>query len=162
MSLYDSAREEMEVLGGDYARSPADGIRQGVMADPKGERGKGLASQHNFDHNKVTAVIRYKDRAIEADVYALPGAPIHVVILCPKCGSASTIRAEKKAIDWQPHEPRAVGKLVNCGTLSIEPFECPWEMPDAGAHEPGANKILGTANMCRLKIAVDKNIAKDA
>lgn len=163
MSLYDAAREEMEVLGGDYAQRPMAGVRQGVMADPAGERGKGLASQHNFDHAKTTTVIRYKDKLIEADVYAVPNTPVHVVIMCPRCGNASTIRGERKAIDWRPHAPEPVGKLINAGSISIEPFECSWELPDAGAHDARNTKqIIGTAPLCRLKIAVTKNVAKDA
>lgn len=165
MSLYDAAREEMQVLGGDYAQNPYGdrSVRQGVMRDPAGERGAGLASQTNFDHNKVTTVIRYGDRLIEADVYALKGAPVHVVILCPRCGNASTIRGEKKAIDWRPHAPEKLGELVNCGKISIEPFECAWELPEAGRHnQRNTSQIIGTAPLCRLKLGVTNNIAKDA
>lgn len=165
MSLYDAAREEMEVLGGDYARDPSGvgAIKQGVMSDPMGERGKGLASQTNFGHGKTTTVIRYKDKLIEADVYALPNTPVHVVIMCPRCGNASTIKGERKAIDWRPHAPQKIGELVNAGIISIEPFECSWELPDAGQHNArNTRQISGFAPLCRLKLAVDKNVAKDA
>lgn len=166
MALYDAAREEMEVLGGDYARDPSGrgAVRQGVMADPDGERGRGLASQTNFDHGKTTAVIRYKDKLIEADVYAIGDAPIQVVILCPRCGNASTVRGDKKPVEWSPHVPEKVGLLVNAGTISIAPFECAWEMPGKVHEKASGNRsvIMKSDNLCRLKLAVDKNVAKDA
>lgn len=160
--MFDSKNEEMIPIAGDLNRTGAVRQRHGV-ADPIGERGAGAAQQINLDHAKVTAVIRYRDKLIEADVYALPGEPVKVVILCPRCNNASSIDETRKAIDWRPHPPQAVGDFVNHGKLSIEPFECSWELPDAGAHNQSAREtLIGTAPLCRLKIGVTNNIGRDA
>lgn len=163
MALFDSARESMEILGGDRARSPHSAVRQGIMDDPERERGKGLASHTSLDHAKTTAVVRFEDRLLEADVYALPGEPVKVVILCPRCGNASQIDGAKKAIEWTPKAPDQIGSFINAGELSIEPFECAWELPDAGMFNPDAHKnVIGTAPLCRLKIGITKNYARRA
>lgn len=129
----------------------------------QGKAGRGYASQVNLDAGKLTAVVRYKDKLSEADIYALEGAPLKVIFRCPRCGHDGTINGDHKAIAWSPHEPQRIetdGEVfLNCGELSVEPFECAWEMPDAGAHTAGL--VTAGTTLCRLVIGIDKNVAKD-
>ena len=59
---------------------------------------------------------------------------------------------------WRPAS--RAGDPNNGGRLSVEPFECTWEMPDAGEHKPGY--IGGGITLCKLKIGISNNIARDA
>jgi len=161
--MFDSKREEMTPLPGIGDPTGTGAVRQ------KASIAGGAAQQFNLDHGKRTTVIRYQDKLIEADVYAIEGEPLKVVIICPRCngagnGNATSIDETRKAIDWRPHAPQAVGEFMNCGSISIDAFECPWELPDAGAHNQRATGgIIGlSAKLCRLKIGVLNNIAKDA
>lgn len=134
-------------------------------SDAEGANRHGRIQQFNLDHGKVTTVIRYKDQVIEADVYRLAGAPIKVVFRCPRCGSDSTINGDQKAVEFTDHEPRRVftdagDVFMSAGELSVEPFQCPWEMPDAGAHVPGL--VSGGVSLCKLTLGIEKGVARDA
>lgn len=161
MGLYDDTREEMVPLKGDGDPTGTGVVRQSTHArDPFGSS-IGASSGVRLDKTKdATVVIRYKDRVIEADVYAFPGSPIKIVLFCPRCGNALSIESDKKRIDFEKHAPQSVGDFINMGRLNIEPFECTWELPDAGVHVPGIQSA-GTS-LCRWKVGISDNIALDA
>ena len=93
-------------------------------------------------------MIRWQDRVVEADLYEMDGKLV-LHILCPKCSTPETphalwVREGQKDILWRP----------DTGELSVSPFECTWELPEGRRQEFG----LG---LCRWRVAIDKNIAKD-
>jgi len=162
MTMFDEKKEEMIPLAGD-----GDPTRSGLVdqttrfRDPTGTGAVGASSGVNLDKTKdCTVVVRYKDKLLELDVYAFPGAPMKLVLLCPRCGNALNIESDKKQMQLEKHAPQQVGAFVNEGRLSVEPFECTWELPDAGVHVPGIQSA-GTS-LCRWRVGIDKNIARDA
>lgn len=137
-SILDSRREEMYQIAGD-------------APDPRGTGLMGHASQANVGNaGKVgIAMIRYRDIVAEADVYHVKGEPFRVIMHCPRCRHVMTIRGEHKHIDYTPPAP---GLEAEGGSISIERFTCPWELTD--------QKELG-GELCRLRIVVDHNIARE-
>ena len=140
-SMYDPRTEEIFHVAGD--------MRHGV------------SSTVNLEKTKTAEVqIRYKDTIIFGDVYQYEGAPIRVIILCPKCHNALTITGDNKAIDYDLAAAPNIG-----GRISIEKFKCSFEAPDAGAHKrrsgDGAQIITGM-QMCNWAVGVHNNKALDA
>lgn len=138
MGSFDPQREELVHLAGD-------------APDPMGT---GLLGQQASVNLTKTALghpkIRYRDVVIEADVYALPGEPMHVHILCPKCRNALRIPADRKRIEYDPKG----GPPQDGGRISIETFECTWEV--------SADRQQFGVGLCRWRVAVENNIARDA
>lgn len=160
--LYDDKKEEMIPLAGDGDPTGTGLVDQGRIApDPARTGLVGATSGVHLDRTKdCTVVIRYKDRLIEADVYAFPGAPMKIVLLCPRCGNALNIESDKKQLELVKHVPEQIGSFWNHGKLSVEPFECTWELPDAGQHVPGL--VSAGTSLCRWKVGISNNIARDA
>jgi hypothetical protein len=143
----------------------------GDAPDPTGmSRNRGMQSTHRLDADKIEVLVRYRGRVgdfdMTVDVYALPGTPPELHIICPKCRNKSRITAERKKIEFDANDTRPYTFVdgsrmpTNGGSLSVEPFECGWEMPDAGAHTPGIR--AGGITLCRMRMAIDHSVAKDA
>ena len=119
-----------------------------------GDPDTGLASTVRVDKAKFETKVSYthgpKDFVLTVDVYLVPGAPPEVHLICPKCQHQLRVPGDKKAIDFD----------IATGKLSIEKFQCTWEMPDAGEHVPGL--ISGGMSLCKWTAAIDGNVAKDA
>jgi hypothetical protein len=133
-------------------------VRDDIVAAPKrelvhiaGDADTGLSSTVRMNRGKQEVIVTYKDYVLTVDVYHLPEQtkePLQVHLICPKCRHQLRITADKKAIEWD-------------GTyLSIEPFQCTWEMPEHDRHTPGL--IAGGLTLCKWTAAIDRNIAKDA
>jgi len=134
---------------------------------------RGLQSTHNLIAGKQEVLVLYKDLVMTIDVYAVPGEPLKVHMICPRCHKLGTISGDRKAIDFEPlaanpaqsdivamgEVPPTVRAMSAHGRISIEPFECAWEIGDdrhvAGSHHTGVT-------LCRQKLAIDNNRAKDA
>lgn len=143
----------------------------GDVPDPTGfdPNRRGIMSTHHLNTAKVEVLVPYRGRHGEfdltVDVYAIPGQPIELHLICPKCRHASRITGERKKIEFDPRDQRPVTlmsgrKLPSGGRLDVEPFECSWEMPEAGAHTPGIR--AGGMTLCRMRLAIDGSVAKDA
>jgi hypothetical protein len=164
-----------DMLGG--PSSLASGKREVVQlaGDPANPTPAGLQSTTHLTGGKQEVVVVYGDLLMTLDVYALPGEPMRVQIICPRCRKHSTIRGDQKKIEYEPTSlnPRAalvkamVGHsqaeldLVTAaqfGRLSIEPFECAWEIGDA-PHVAGA--VHTGASLCRLRLAIENNRARE-
>jgi len=161
MAIYDDTKEEMIPLkGGDPTRTGM--VRQSTAAlDPTGTGHVGASSGVALDKTKdATVVVRYKDKLLEVDVYAFPGVPMKLVLLCPRCGNALNIESDKKQMQLEKIAPQRVGEFTNMAKLSVEPFECTWELPDAGVHVPGL--VSAGTSLCRWRVGISNNIAKDA
>ncbi len=104
-------------------------------------------------------LIRYRDLVMEVDVYPLPGlatAPgvpqFEIVLLCPRCSTPDHPHHLRITSDRKHIELEMVSEHSYDGArLSVEGFECTWEA--------GLERGSG---LCRWKVAIDKNVAKDA
>ncbi len=144
MPNFDPTREELEHVSGDR---PTDG--------PVGKLGL-----FDLTRNAYRVLVRYRDQVIECEVFALPGEPITVHWLCPRCGPShtgvmSTINGAHKKIDFDPRR-----KVEDGGCLSVEPFKCSWELD--GRTDGSARRQEFSLGMCSLTLAIDDNIAKEA
>lgn len=136
-----------------------------------GDADTGVLASTRLDANKLEVLVFYrsKDLWMTIDVYKMPGEPVKLHFLCPRCEQALQIPGHKKDIDfdasarnplsmtilaspppdWDLEDVKFLRAAGANGELSCEPFECTWELPNS--HE-----------LCRWKAAFDKNICKDA
>lgn len=132
MQAFDPEREELEFLAGDQ---------------PLPE--KGLVSTTDLTQTaKAHPMIRYKDRVIEADLYEM-GGQLMVHLLCPRCRHALKISSERKHMEWDRE------------SLSVEPFTCTWELGRDTSGTDGDHIAFGLG-LCGWRVAIDKNVARDA
>ncbi len=144
---FDPLREEQYYVAGD--KPIANPIEQGKL-------GAGYASTLRLDKNKTEVQVRYKDFLITADLYRVKvgeQTTIRLLLLCPRCRNALTIESTKKAISYDDSSMKEAG-----GQLSVEPFTCTWELDPA---KEGRRMEFGLG-LCNWRVAIDKNIAKDA
>ena len=120
-----------------------------------GDPDTGMSVTHRLNHAKREVIVTYKDFVLTVDIYQLPDEPLKVHLICPRCHHMLSVSAERKHIEFDPNAHPEQG-----GRLSIEPFECTWEIPEADKHTPGI--LAGGLSLCRWRAAIDKNVAKDA
>ncbi len=167
--LIDGEEQSSLVRPGQKKRSMVQ--LAGDAPDPTGyTKNRGMQSTHRLDVAKVEVLISYRGRVgdfdMTIDVYALPGQPAELHIICPKCRNKSRITAERKKIEFDANAARPYTFVdgssypTNGGRLDVEPFECGWEMPDAGQHKTGIR--AGGITLCRMRMAIDNSVAKDA
>ncbi len=144
--------------------------RKREMVQLAGDEQHGMQSIRRLDTAKVEVLVAYRGRVgdfdMTVDVYALPGEPIELHIICPKCRHKSRITAARKQIEFNQNDTRPYTFVdgsrmpTNGGRLDVSTFECGWEMPEAGEHKPGVETLGMT--LCRMRMAIDHNVAKDA
>lgn len=144
----------------------------GDAPDPTGRMaGRGLQSTHRLDTGKIEVLVAYRGKQAQhadmtVDVYAIPGQPMELHLICPKCHHKSRVTAERKKIEFDENDVRPFSLLsgetypTNGGRLDVATFECGWEMPDAGKHTPGIKS--GGITLCRMRLTIDHNQAKDS
>lgn len=97
--------------------------------------------------------IRYSGRAgdfvMTADVY-IADNEVMVHLICPKCRNALSIKNKNKQLDYN----------IVTQELSVEPFSCSWELGHSDATK-NDHMDFGIG-LCRHRMAIDKNVAKDA
>lgn len=99
----------------------------------------------------ATPKVRYKDFIIECDLYKVEGAPTELIMICPKCRNTLRVTSDRKDIEYD------TSSLVERGgRLSVSAFECTWE-----ADTQGRRMEFGLG-LCRWKVAIEDNIARDA
>lgn len=144
----------------------------GDVPDPTGmSRCRGAQSTTHLTDGKHEVVVVYKGMFMTVDVYAVPGQPLMAHLYCPRCHKHATVKGEHKAIDYEPASPnpmcaqiRASGdpglaQIADLGRLSIEAFECPWELGDDQHVSGGMHTGM---SLCRMRLAIDNNRAQDA
>ena len=147
----------------------------GDVPDPLGDMpgvgvARGMQSTVTLNANKREVLVVYRDMFLTADVYALPGEPIKVHMICPRCHKPLQVSGDRKRIEYDPSERRVapealasgkpeIARLADSGALSIEPFECTWELGD-DVHVRGI--VQSGTSLCRLRIGIENNRAKDA
>jgi hypothetical protein len=93
------------------------------------------------------------------DVYAIPNEPTQVHLICPKCRKQLRATSDRKQVNFElrPQSPEG-------GLLEVSPFQCTWEMPEAGEHVAGIRS--GGLTLCQWKGVIDhvhgKNVVRDA
>lgn len=150
---------------GSHIVDPGEQKKRQEMVQLAGDPEHGYTSTTRLDTMKQEVFVTYKDFLLTVDVYALPGQPLELVYVCPKCRKQGRITGDRKTIEFDPHASRVMplpngAKVHTGGALSVEPFQCSWEMPDAGEHKAGIRS--GGITLCNLKIAIDNNVGKDA
>lgn len=171
-------RDLLGVTSPAYAGKQREVIQlAGDAPDPTGLTAHhGLQSTHFLTGGKQEIVVIFGDQIMTLDLYALPGEPMRVQIICPRCHKHSTIREDQKHIEYEPTvlnparsailevlrgapdgAPDLV-RLAGFGRLSIETFECAWEIGES-KHVAGAVRT-GTS-LCRLRLVIDNNRARE-
>jgi hypothetical protein len=123
----------------------------GGVSDPSGIEPDLHGYQSSIQLNRSALahpLIRWRDRVIEADLYEMNGLLV-LHIICPRCSTpevphALWVRQGQKDMLWRPE--------IN--ELSVAVFECTWELPEGRRQEFG----LG---LCRWRVAIEKNFARD-
>lgn len=140
-SPYDRAHEEVYTIKDD-AIGP--GVEQGTTA-------RGAASAVGFTKFALGhPVVRYKDRLITCDVYAV-GDELMIHLICPRCENALQIKSCNKAINYD--------QATN--ELSVERVGCTWEL-GRGTEATRGDRIAFGVGLCNWTVVVDRNVAKDA
>jgi hypothetical protein len=96
---------------------------------------------------------------------------MRVQIICPRCHKHSTIRGNQKKIEYDPKIMNPMMRHImfyassprdfvhaTFGRISIEAFECAWEIGDA-KHVTGA--LHTGASLCRLRLVIEDNRAME-
>ncbi len=161
---------ELVQLGGDPAAAPS-GLPQGYSQESgaSGMRSTVRMTESAAGHPVIYYSGKHGEFVLEGDLYAFPGQPMKLVLICPVCSVASgkdhgiSITSDKKAIEYDP----SAGDPELGGLLSVAPFECTWELNtekavDVNGNPTGAHDVLlRSDNLCRWKVAIDNNIARD-
>jgi hypothetical protein len=152
----------------DHESRLASGKPEKKLVHLAGDEDHGLSSALHLDTGKIEVLVYYKktESWLTVDVYALPGERPHVILICPRCQHALTIKGERKTIEFDPAARRPIPDSIvppelrhlSIGQLSIEPFECTWELDDKAK----VTRDAGMVQLCRMKLAIDDNIARDA
>lgn len=143
-----------------------------------GDQDRGISSTVRADRSAIAHPLYwYKGVGIGvADVYKLPNEPLYIHIICPKCHHALTISQTRKAIDFEVGQhvhkptdqdlarvdntassassPPMQHALQSFGKLSVETFECTWEM--------GKDRQQFGVSLCKFRAAIDNNVIKEA
>ena len=117
-----------------------------------GDEDRGIASTMTLSKNVFArpqvryASPVYGDMILECDVYKAENE-LTVHLICPKCRHNLQISSKRKAIE-----------LDSDGKLSIEPFQCTWELNDELL---GEKRDFGFS-LCRWTAAIDKGVIRHA
>lgn len=147
----------------------------GDVPDPTGVTShRGIQSTHILTGAKQEVLVLFGDLVLTVDLYALPGEPVRVQLICPRCCKHSTITADRKRIEFDPKAPNPqrsailelargatlpeVVGIADYGRLSIETFECTWEV---GNDRHVAGGLHTGASLCRLRLIIDDNRARE-
>lgn len=154
------------LLGADEPGVARPGAKR-QMVQLAGDPGRGLVSTTRLDTGKHETLVLFRGRSgdfvLTVDVYAIPGEPLQIHFICPRCHKQGRITEEAKAISWSPTEQRVLelpdGQRTRTGgLLSVEAFECTWELGNE-AHTPGIR--AGGLTLCRQRMVIDHNVARD-
>jgi hypothetical protein len=120
-----------------------------ICADP----GYNMADAPPLGKANVQYHGRAGDFVLECDVYPGEQTGTFVVVLyCPKCSTPKAPHTLKITSDRKHIEFDAVTRK-----LSVEPFECTWELPEAANR-----RIAFGAGLCRWRVGISNNVARDA
>lgn len=149
----------------------------GDQPDPTGYSDlRGVAPGYNLTrsalgHPKVLAYVHGKQAVLTVDVYAIPGEPMKLHLMCPVCVAlgrthvALHIHQGQKAFsydpgarvppwpDWSEAERHRAFPEGMGGLLNVDPFGCSWE------ETPELRRGFGLAS-CTWRVAIVNNVAR--
>lgn len=124
---------------------------EGQTPDPAGSGARGVAPTINLGRTAIAhPLVRYKEHVLEVDVHLDQDGQLYCLLICPKCRHQLRVHSSRKAIEFDPE----AGPAQNRGRLSIERFQCTWEIDDT-------RQAFGLS-LCKWTAAIEDNIAKDA
>jgi len=162
---HDQTLKETFHVAGD-APDPTGGALRGVSPGYDLTR---TALGHPMLLYRVTGTS--KEIILEADIYAIPGQPMYVHLICPLClinGRTVGLKIDQshKSLSYDvsspvPTFPGWTNEQMKQafpdglgGRLSVEPFKCTWE------ETPDLKRLDGLA-CCRWQVAIDNNVVRD-
>lgn len=97
------------------------------------------------------------ERLLTVDVYKVEGAPLEIFLFCPLCSTEDhphnlRLTSDQKAIDYKVDELVHRGGRLNVS----DPIGCTWEID--GTRAVG---IVSTTNLCRWRVVIENNVARD-
>lgn len=180
MNLDDQGVKDF--LGVNRVSDPASRKRElvqvaGDVTSPDGTMDGGMATTWHLNRSAIGhPFVIYKQSILVVDIYEVPGEPMTVSLICPRCHHALTVSAARKKMEFDrvhgaPNPTRLQeealaacmttpttippkAELQRFGKLSVQTFECTWEM--------GKDRSEFGTTLCRWKVAIDNNVAKDA
>ena len=119
----------------------------------KGDEDRGYATDTRLTKTALgRPTYRYGDRFVTCEVYRDPVTKLlGVHTICPRCQNTLWIREPNKRIDYD----------AATNTLSIEPFECTWEL-GRGTDATRNDRIISGVGLCRLRLGIQRNVARNA
>src|SRR5262249_44715505 len=143
----------------------------GDAPDPRGvSSARGALSTHDLTAGKHEVAVVFGDHILTVDIYLIPGEPVRAHLICPRCQKYLTISGDQKAIEFEPSaenpqvryllatgNPEIVA-IARHGRLSIEAFECTWEMGD-DHHVVGG--VHTGVSLCRQRMAIENSRARE-
>lgn len=157
-----------KLLGDQYRDELAQPGTKRELVTLAGDEDSGLRSSVRLDTGKHEILVHYprQDQWLVVDVYLMPGEPPELVFICPRCHKAGRIKGANKKIELDlaakaPIDPNKVPpefRHLTVGHLSVEPFECSWELEA----DRQLSRHAAGLNLCRWKAAIEDNIARDA
>lgn len=170
IDLHDPAVQNL--LGNDTAGLSAPGGKRTLMR-VAGDHEHGVQSAINLEVGKSVVAVWYprQELLLELDVFAIPGEPVKLHMICPRCHKHLTISGERKDIEWDPRAANPMGKEIaqrlppdgqwraRLGKLSVETFECTWELESN--QKVSADLTIGKGNLCKWRGAIDNNLVKE-
>ncbi len=149
----------------------ASGASANRVVQLAGDEETGLRTTYSLSTGKIEVGVVYGDLFLTIDLYALPGEPMKLHLICPRCCKHLTVPGDRKEITFEatamnPMRARLLEsgrpdliRLAHLGRLSVEAFECPWELGD-DRHVRGA--VQSGTSLCRQRLVIDNNRARDA
>lgn len=181
VNLNDPAVQRLMGTGSQSVVMPGSSQAK-VMTQVAGDEDQGFTSTKYLNRGKqeVGVIVRPRNSitmiagVATIDVYALPGEPVKLHLICPKCKHTLTVDGNKKAIDWRPTEPgphaRALREVLpaehryladNLGVLSVHQFQCTWETEDDKQDNQKEVGIISGRHLCKFKGVIERNILRE-
>lgn len=153
----------------------APGVASGKreLVQIKGDMDHGLTSTTRLDMGKHEVIVAGKDHVLTVDVYAIVGEPLKVHLICPRCKHLLTIDGARKPIEYDAlaenplgrsilnELPRELLAVATHGKLSIETFQCTWELEDHMQDAGKDDHVIARGSLCRYRAAIDRNVLKE-
>jgi len=101
-------------------------------------------------HPQIRYSGKFGEFVLTGDLYNDPEGGLMLHIYCPVCSTPEkphnlSIRSRRKKMEWDPKRG-----------LSVEAFGCTWELPEADER-----KMEFGMGLCRWRVAIENNVAKD-
>ena len=169
--MVNLADPSVQQLLGEQSRVATPGGQAKSMVHVAGDEDRGLMSTTRLDIGKheVGVIFRPKGSAtmiagvLTVDVYAIPGEPVKLHLICPKCHHTLTVNANRKPIDWNPAAPCPFPRTLrdvlppeshylalHPGVVSVEEFQCTWELEDRQQDSGKDVGVIAGGSLCKF------------